>query len=210
MFNNIGGKIKGFAQIVCWLGIIGSIITGFVFIGIGSDSRNGGGIVFLGILIAIVGSIASWIGSFLTYGFGQLVENSDKLVKQDNTTTGSHSYGNNSTQGDCKERVGYIYVGETNISAIIVGVFNSREIKNASGATQHFQIKREARILKRLDHFGQAFLVGRLGIAPTNIYITLCRGGCPHPPVKTMWLSNQSTHTPHWQTHHTQSPVRRL
>ena len=71
MFNNIGGKIKGFAQIVCWLGIIGSIITGFVFIGIGSDSRHGGGIVFLGILIAIVGPIASWIGSFLTYGFGQ-------------------------------------------------------------------------------------------------------------------------------------------
>ena len=83
MFNNIGGKIKGFAQIVCWLGIIGSIITGLVFIGIGSDTRDGGGLVILGILIAIVGSLTSWIGSFLTYGFGQLVENSDALTKQD-------------------------------------------------------------------------------------------------------------------------------
>ena len=107
MFNNIGGKIKGFAQIVCWLGIIGSIITGLVFIGIGSDSRNGGGIVFLGILIAIVGSIASWIGSFLTYGFGQLVENSDILVKQGNTPTNGKPLGNISTQGDCKKSVSF-------------------------------------------------------------------------------------------------------
>ena len=28
-----------------------------------------------------VGSFLSWIGSFLLYGFGQLIENSDKLVE---------------------------------------------------------------------------------------------------------------------------------
>ena len=28
MFNNIGGKIKGLAKFVCWLGIIGSSIWG--------------------------------------------------------------------------------------------------------------------------------------------------------------------------------------
>ena len=43
------------------------------------------------------------------------------------------------------------------LSAIIVGVFNSRGTKNASGVTQHFQIKMEDRILKRLAK-RQAFL----------------------------------------------------
>ena len=122
MFNNIGGKIKGFAQVVCWLGIIGSVITGFVFIGISGNSESGGGIAILGILIAIVGSITSWIGSFLTYGFGQLVENSDTLVKQSNSPTSNKPLGNISTQqSDCKESVGFIYAGETNIKCANCG-----------------------------------------------------------------------------------------
>jgi hypothetical protein len=37
---------------------------------------------FAGILIMVLGSLGSWIGSFMTYGFGQLVENSDILVEQ--------------------------------------------------------------------------------------------------------------------------------
>ena len=28
MFENIGGKIKGLAKVVCWIGIILSVITG--------------------------------------------------------------------------------------------------------------------------------------------------------------------------------------
>lgn len=68
MFDNIGGKIKGFAKVVAWLGIILSVIIGFLSIETG------------GILIIIIGSVSSWVGSFVLYGFGQLVENSDKLV----------------------------------------------------------------------------------------------------------------------------------
>ena len=90
MFENIGGKIKGFAKFVCWLGIIASIIMGIL--------SNVDGNPLLGILIAVAGSVASWVGSFLTYGFGQLIENSDTLVKQNNEFINSNLFKNVSPQ----------------------------------------------------------------------------------------------------------------
>ena len=76
MFNNIGGKIKVVAMTLCIIGIVFSVIAGFALI-IADEST-----MLSGILLIIVGPIASWIGSFMTYGFGQLVENSDILVRQ--------------------------------------------------------------------------------------------------------------------------------
>lgn len=78
MFDNIGSKIKTLAQVICWIGIIASIIIGFVLMVQDEDT------VFIGILTMILGSLGSWTGSFITYGFGQLIENSDILVKQGN------------------------------------------------------------------------------------------------------------------------------
>ncbi len=71
MFDNIGGKIKTLAQVICWLGIIASVITGF------SMWRYSFG---SGLLMMILGGLSSWVGSFLIYGLGQLIENSDTLV----------------------------------------------------------------------------------------------------------------------------------
>lgn len=76
MFSNIGNKIKTLAQVVCWLGICISILVGFVLMV--QDEETAG----IGVLIMVFGSLLSWIGSFITYGFGQLVENSDILVSQ--------------------------------------------------------------------------------------------------------------------------------
>lgn len=67
MFENIGGKIKGFTKFVCWVGIIGSVIIGLTFF---SSKYT----IVTGLLIMAVGSLASWIGSFIMYGFGELVE----------------------------------------------------------------------------------------------------------------------------------------
>ena len=78
MFDNIGCKIKALAQVICWIGIIASVIIGFVLIVQDEDTA------FIGILTMILGSLGSWIGSIMTYGFGQLIENSDILVKQGN------------------------------------------------------------------------------------------------------------------------------
>lgn len=71
MFNNIGGKIKSLAKIVCWLGIISCIISGLPLILTKQQP-----LVLVGIWIAVVGSLFSWISSFILYGFGELVENS--------------------------------------------------------------------------------------------------------------------------------------
>lgn len=75
MFENIGNKIKALAQIITWMGIISSIVSGILLI------VNNNDMIFLGIVIIVVGSLGAWISSFLLYGFGQLVENSDKLLQ---------------------------------------------------------------------------------------------------------------------------------
>ena len=76
MFGNIGGKIKTLAKVLTWIGIISSVITGISMLATGDEA-----LVLIGILIAAFGSIVSWVSSFLLYGFGQLIENTDELVK---------------------------------------------------------------------------------------------------------------------------------
>lgn len=76
MFNNVGNKIKGVAKVFCWLGIIGSVIGGLSMIYIGLNSRHGEELIIYGLLITVLGSLLSWIGSLFTYGFGELVQNS--------------------------------------------------------------------------------------------------------------------------------------
>ena len=104
MFNNIGAKIKGLAKVLTWLGIIVSVIAGFtvIFSGnllsgvLGSLNSYGGynsygynaprgvsgGMVAAGIAVMVFGSLFAWIGSFLLYGFGHLIENSDKIASR--------------------------------------------------------------------------------------------------------------------------------
>lgn len=72
MFTNIGDKIKNLASVLAWLGIIGSIIGGIVMIAVGLESSEI--FVLFGFLTAIAGSLVSWIGSFLLYGFGELID----------------------------------------------------------------------------------------------------------------------------------------
>lgn len=74
MFDNIGGKIKVVAQTVCLLGIIASVLIGMRII------VQGGISILLGFLTIAIGSVFSWLGSFIFYGIGQLIENSDILV----------------------------------------------------------------------------------------------------------------------------------
>ncbi len=74
MFDNIGGKIKILAQAVCWIGIICAVIFGSVMI------INDKDLAFMGFMVMIIGSLVAWVSSFTLYGFGQLIENTDKLV----------------------------------------------------------------------------------------------------------------------------------
>ena len=70
MFNNIGGKIKTLAVVVCVIGMIGSAILAFELWSEGGS--------FAGLLALAVGCLASWIGSFFTYGFGKLIEETER------------------------------------------------------------------------------------------------------------------------------------
>ena len=94
MFSNIGRKIKVLAKVFCWLGIIGSVIIGVLmisgssyFTAISGNLSNDAAAfaagslgAFGGIVFIIVGSLLSWISSFVLYGFGKLVDNSSELV----------------------------------------------------------------------------------------------------------------------------------
>ena len=73
MFNNIGGKLKMVAEIFTVTGIIVSIIFGILMF-----AEN----FLYGLLIMIAGSLISWLSSLVMYGFGHLIENTDKLLEQ--------------------------------------------------------------------------------------------------------------------------------
>ena len=70
MFDNVGSKIKGLASFFCWGGIIASIIGGIILIGLDED------LLFAGFAVIVIGSLLSWVSSFVLYGFGELVANS--------------------------------------------------------------------------------------------------------------------------------------
>jgi len=98
MFSNIGEKIKKLAAIICWIGIICSLILGIVVVVAPNSinynynyrvnvngttvasSNNVAAQVVTGVILFVIGSLASWIGSFLLYGFGELVSNSKKIA----------------------------------------------------------------------------------------------------------------------------------
>ena len=87
MFTNINGKIKALAKVVCWLGIIGSVITGIAIIAGGASigyyyNMSGGSMIIPGLLIMIIGSIASWAGSLALYAFGELGENTEAIRRE--------------------------------------------------------------------------------------------------------------------------------
>ncbi len=87
MYKNIGGKIKGLAVFFCVIGILTSIVIGVLaMVGASEFSYFDDSVavmgVFGGLLTIIVGSLISWVSSFLLYGFGQLVQNSDRIYRE--------------------------------------------------------------------------------------------------------------------------------
>ena len=84
MFKNMGKKIKVLAQVMMWIGFSLWCIAGLVMIANGVMRLEWGpqGIVMIvvGLIMIGLGFLFSWIGSFITYGFGQIIDNTDKLV----------------------------------------------------------------------------------------------------------------------------------
>lgn len=73
LFNNVGAKIKKWAMIACVLGTALCLLLGLILICLDAGSA--------GVLLIFIYPIIIWLSSLFTYGFGQLVENSDKMRK---------------------------------------------------------------------------------------------------------------------------------
>ena len=91
MFEDIGAKIKFLAKTLCCLGIIASLFSGCYLLATGIRNNIESKII-LGILIALLGSLFSWVGNFIMYGFGQLIENSEKIIEHNKNTSGQLNY----------------------------------------------------------------------------------------------------------------------
>lgn len=90
MFNHIGRKIQITAKVICWVGIVCSVVAGLVLLGygvteIGWSMARGLTLVVGGVASALLGSLISWVSSFLMIGFGILVEKAEEIA--DNTRT---------------------------------------------------------------------------------------------------------------------------
>ena len=69
MFENIGDKLKGLAYFLCWGGIIASVIGGF--------SLMINKLILFGLLTAVLGSLCSWISSWIIYAIGEIANNTE-------------------------------------------------------------------------------------------------------------------------------------
>lgn len=75
MFGNIGGRIKRLAVVLCWIGIIISVV---IAIALWTQNSRYNSTIGLGFGILIGGCVASWISSFAAYAFGVITENSER------------------------------------------------------------------------------------------------------------------------------------
>lgn len=84
MYSNIGRKIRKLAVFNAIIGILASVALGIFLVAEGMDSYYGIGdsLTVTGIAVTVFGSLLSWVVTFLLYGFGRLVENSDIVAAQ--------------------------------------------------------------------------------------------------------------------------------
>ena len=77
-YDNIGGKIKNWAKWIFIIEAITTVISGFVLMATAEYET----MILLGLLVILIGPIVAWISSWLLYGYGQLIENSDIIAQE--------------------------------------------------------------------------------------------------------------------------------
>ena len=83
-YDNIGGKIKGWAKWIFAIEAIAAVISGFVLMAQNED------MILSGLLVVVFGPIVAWVSSWLLYGYGQLIENSDIIAEEYNRKNEKH------------------------------------------------------------------------------------------------------------------------
>ena len=80
LYENIGGKIKNWSKWIFIIEAIGAIITGFNLIFADKD------LILFGFLTLVCGPAVAYIGSWVLYAFGELVEDVHAIRNKEGTT----------------------------------------------------------------------------------------------------------------------------
>ena len=67
------------AEVLCWIGITVSVLAAVLLFVSGVTEDNPHAVLF-GLLLVVLGPLLSWIGSFLLYGFGELVTKTSRIA----------------------------------------------------------------------------------------------------------------------------------
>lgn len=82
MYKNVGQRIKSTISIVVVSGMVISVFLGLaVLVSASAYEELSPAIVISGALILFVGPLGWWLFGLLGFAYGQLVENTDKLVE---------------------------------------------------------------------------------------------------------------------------------
>ncbi len=79
MYDNIGGKIKGLAKAMFIVEVIGAVIAGIALV------ATDAGFILIGLLTLFCGPIIAWVGSWILYAFGELVEDIHAIRNKEGT-----------------------------------------------------------------------------------------------------------------------------
>lgn len=82
MYENIGKKIKFFAGVFGYGGAIISFISGIIWTANLADSSYTDDYAFVGIVVGIVAAFLCWIGQFILYGFGELIDQTTQINRK--------------------------------------------------------------------------------------------------------------------------------
>ena len=93
MYNQIGKKIKGLAVFFCIIGVFFQVILGLLVIFMGGNTLPklvptlteefaSVGCIIAGIFVIVIGSIVTWISTWLLYGYGELIDKVSNIEEE--------------------------------------------------------------------------------------------------------------------------------
>ena len=80
LYENIGGKIKNWAKWIFIVEAIGAVMAGITLIATDDD------LILAGLLTLFCGPIVAYVGSWILYAFGELVEDVHAIRDKEGTT----------------------------------------------------------------------------------------------------------------------------
>ncbi|HAZ19395.1 MAG TPA: hypothetical protein DCY75_04405 [Clostridiales bacterium] len=75
MYDSIGEKIKLLAKLLAWITSGGFVVWGIILL----DTNKSDGAI-QGILLLLLGPLFSWMFTWLMYGFGELIQNTENIL----------------------------------------------------------------------------------------------------------------------------------